>query len=186
MSYIEIIIIAIGLAMDAFAVSICKGLSVGRIRARHAVSVGAWFGGFQALMPLLGYALGISFASIVENIDHWIAFILLGIIGFNMVRESLSKEDVCHSPDFSAKSMFMMAVATSIDALAVGVSFAFLGISIIPATITIGVITAALSIVGLKIGNIFGCRYKAKAEFVGGAVLIIMGIKIVVEHTLLA
>ena len=186
MSYIEILIIAVGLAMDAFAVSICKGLSVGRIRARHAVSVGAWFGGFQALMPLLGYALGISFASIVENIDHWIAFILLGIIGFNMVRESFSKEDVCHSPDFSAKSMFMMAVATSIDALAVGVSFAFLGINIIPAIITIGVITAGLSIVGLKIGNIFGCRYKSKAEFVGGAVLIIMGIKIVIEHTLLA
>ena len=186
MSYIEIIIIAIGLAMDAFAVSICKGLSVGRIRARHAVSVGAWFGGFQALMPLLGYALGISFASIVENIDHWIAFILLGIIGFNMIREALS-DDECEAmhPDFSARSMLMMAIATSIDALAVGVSFAFLHIDIWSAAAIIGVTTFILSVVGLRIGNIFGCRYKSKAELAGGAILMIMGVKIVVEHTLL-
>jgi putative Mn2+ efflux pump MntP len=185
MSYIEIIIIAIGLAMDAFAVSICKGLSVGRIRTRHVVSVGAWFGVFQALMPLLGYALGVSFASTVANIDHWIAFTLLGIIGFNMIRESFSREDVCPSPDFSAKNMFLLAVATSIDALAVGISFAFLGVNILLAIIAIGVITALLSIVGLKIGNLFGCRYKAKAEFVGGAVLMLIGTKILIEHTLL-
>ncbi|MBQ7855567.1 MAG: manganese efflux pump [Alistipes sp.] len=186
MTYLEIVIIAIGLAMDAFAVSVCKGLSVGRIRPKHAASVGLWFGGFQALMPLLGYALGISFADVVASIDHWIAFLLLGAIGANMVRESLSKGDVCHSPDFSAKSMFLMAVATSIDALAVGISFAFLGVNIFQAVATIGIITAILSVIGLKIGNLFGCRYKAKAEFVGGVVLVLMGLKILVEHTLLA
>lgn len=185
MSWIEIFLIAIGLAMDAFAVSICKGLSVGRVRPVHAANVGLWFGGFQALMPLLGYALGISFASIVSSVDHWISFVLLGLIGFNMIRESLSGDQECHSPDFCAKTMFMMAVATSIDALAVGVSFAFLGVNILGAVAVIGVVTALLSIVGLIIGNIFGCRYKSKAEFVGGAVLMLIGIKILVEHTLL-
>ena len=186
MSVIELLLIALGLSMDAFAVSVGKGLSVQKIRPRHSLSVGVWFGGFQALMPLIGYFLGVSFASLVESFDHWIAFVLLGIIGFNMIREAMSNDE-CEAtqPDFSARSMLMMAVATSIDALAVGVSFAFLHIDIWSAASIIGVTTFILSIVGLRIGNIFGCRYKSKAEFAGGAILMIMGVKIVVEHTLL-
>ena len=186
MSVIELLLIALGLSMDAFAVSVGKGLSVQKIRPRHSLSVGVWFGGFQALMPLIGYFLGVSFASLVESFDHWIAFVLLGIIGFNMIREAMSNDE-CEAtqPDFSARSMLMMAVATSIDALAVGVSFAFLHIDIWSAAAIIGVTTFILSIVGLRIGNIFGCRYKSKAEFAGGAILMIMGVKIVVEHTLL-
>ena len=186
MSVIELLLIALGLSMDAFAVSVGKGLSVQKIRPRHSLSVGVWFGGFQALMPLIGYFLGVSFASLVESFDHWIAFVLLGIIGFKMIREAMSNDE-CEAtqPDFSARSMLMMAVATSIDALAVGVSFAFLHIDIWSAAAIIGVTTFILSIVGLRIGNIFGCRYKSKAEFAGGAILMIMGVKIVVEHTLL-
>ena len=186
MGVIELLLIALGLSMDAFAVSVGKGLSVQKIKPRHSLSVGVWFGGFQALMPLVGYFLGVSFASMVESFDHWIAFILLGIIGFNMIREALS-DDECEAmhPDFSARSMLMMAIATSIDALAVGVSFAFLHIDIWSAAAIIGVTTFILSVVGLRIGNIFGCRYKSKAELAGGAILMIMGVKIVVEHTLL-
>ena len=186
MGVVELLLIALGLSMDAFAVSVGKGLSVQKIKPRHSLSVGVWFGGFQALMPLVGYFLGVSFASMVESFDHWIAFILLGIIGFNMIREALS-DDECEAmhPDFSARSMLMMAIATSIDALAVGVSFAFLHIDIWSAAAIIGVATFILSVVGLRIGNIFGCRYKSKAELAGGAILMIMGVKIVVEHTLL-
>ena len=186
MGVVELLLIALGLSMDAFAVSVGKGLSVQKIKPRHSLSVGVWFGGFQALMPLVGYFLGVSFASMVESFDHWIAFILLGIIGFNMIREALSDDEceVTH-PDFSARSMLMMAIATSIDALAVGVSFAFLHIDIWSAAAIIGVTTFILSVVGLRIGNIFGCRYKSKAELAGGAILMIMGVKIVVEHTLL-
>ena len=186
MGVVELLLIALGLSMDAFAVSVGKGLSVQKIKPRHSLSVGVWFGGFQALMPLVGYFLGVSFASMVESFDHWIAFILLGIIGFNMIREALSDDEceVAH-PDFSARSMLMMAIATSIDALAVGVSFAFLHIDIWSAAAIIGVTTFILSVVGLRIGNIFGCRYKSKAELAGGAILMIMGVKIVVEHTLL-
>lgn len=186
MGVVELLLIALGLSMDAFAVSVGKGLSVQKIKPRHSLSVGVWFGGFQALMPLIGYFLGVSFASMVESFDHWIAFILLGIIGFNMIREALSDDEceVTH-PDFSARSMLMMAIATSIDALAVGVSFAFLHIDIWSAAAIIGVTTFILSVVGLRIGNIFGCRYKSKAELAGGAILMIMGVKIVVEHTLL-
>ena len=185
MGVIELLLIALGLSMDAFAVSVGKGLSVQKINPRHSLSVGVWFGGFQALMPLIGYFLGVSFASLVENFDHWIAFVLLGIIGFNMIREALSNDE-CEAahPDFSARTMLMMAIATSIDALAVGVSFAFLHIDIWSAASIIGVTTFILSIVGLRIGNIFGCRYKSKAEFAGGAILMIMGIKILIEHTL--
>ena len=185
MGVLELLLIALGLAMDAFAVSVGKGLSVQKINPRHSLSVGVWFGGFQALMPLIGYFLGVSFASLVENFDHWIAFVLLGIIGFNMIREALSNDE-CEAahPDFSARTMLMMAIATSIDALAVGVSFAFLHIDIWSAASIIGVTTFILSIVGLRIGNIFGCRYKSKAEFAGGAILMIMGIKILIEHTL--
>lgn len=183
MGIVELLIIAVGLSMDAFAVSIGKGLSLRCIKLRHALSVGLWFGGFQALMPLAGYLLGASFASIVADVDHWIAFVLLGVIGGNMIRDSFVKEDDKHDDNFSVRVMFMLAVATSIDALAVGVSFAFLCVKIIPAVITIGVTTFLFSVAGLKIGNVFGSRYKSKAEFIGGLVLVLMGVKILAEHT---
>jgi putative Mn2+ efflux pump MntP len=183
MGYLELLIIAIGLSMDAFAVAIAKGLSVQRITLRHSLCVGSWFGGFQGLMPLIGFYLGGTFSKYVDSVDHWIAFLLLALIGMNMIRESCSREKVTPDPDFSARAMFLMAVATSIDALAVGVSFAFLSVEIWSAVATIGVTTFLLSIIGLKIGNIFGCRYKSKAEFMGGAVLLLLGIKIFIEHT---
>ena len=180
----ELLLIGIGLSMDAFAVSIGKGLSTKCLKPRHYLSVGLWFGGFQALMPIAGFLLGVSFASLVESFDHWIAFVLLGIIGFNMIRESLHSDNCEICPDFSLRSMFMLAIATSIDALAVGISFAFLQIDILPAASIIGITTFILSMIGLRIGNIFGCRYKSKAEFAGGVVLIIIGIKILAEHLL--
>lgn len=183
MSIIELLIIAVGLSMDAFAVSIGKGLSVCNLRPRHSMSVGLWFGGFQALMPLIGYALGASFASMVSEYDHWIAFVLLGIIGANMIKESFSKEEKTDS-DFSVKTMLVMAIATSIDALAIGVSFAFLGVNIFAAAIVIGITTFLFSVAGIKIGNLFGCRYKSKSEFIGGVILIIIGAKILLEHIL--
>lgn len=185
MELLTLIVIAIGLAMDAFAVSIGKGLSVQRIEPRHTMSVGLWFGGFQAFMPLVGYFLGVSFASLVQNIDHWIAFILLGIIGVNMIREATAKDECeCENvtSDFSTRKMLLLAIATSIDALAVGVSFAFLGVNIWQAVTMIGVITMILSMIGLRIGNIFGCRYKSKAEIFGGCILLMMGCKILIEH----
>ena len=184
MSITDLLLIAVGLSMDAFAVSIGKGLSVAKVRPRYALTVGIWFGGFQALMPIVGYYLGTSFADLVESVDHWIAFVLLGIIGFNMIHESLSKGCERGSDDFSPKAMLPLAVATSIDALAVGVSLAFLKEPIFTSAVAIGITTALLSAVGLYIGNIFGCKYKSKAEFMGGAVLILIGIKILVEHTL--
>ena len=183
MSYLELFIIAVGLSMDAFAVSIAKGLSVCRIAPRHSLCVGSWFGGFQALMPLVGFYLGVTFSRFVTSVDHWRAFFLLGFIGMNMIRESFSREEVAPDPDFSVRTMFVMAVATSIDALAVGISFAVLSVDIWSAVAIIGATTFLLSIVGLKIGNIFGCRYKTKAEFFGGAVLLLLGVKILVEHT---
>ena len=182
MSFIELIMIAVGLSMDAFAVAIGKGLSVERVRPHQALVTGVWFGGFQALMPVIGFFLGISFASFVQSVDHWVAFILLGVIGFNMIHESFSKECEKSSADFSARAMFPLAVATSIDALAVGISFAFLNEAILPAATTIGITTLIFSAVGIYIGNAFGCRYKSKAEFLGGAVLIMMGVKILIEH----
>ena len=184
MSITDLLLIAVGLSMDAFAVSIGKGLSVAKVRPRYALTVGVWFGGFQALMPIVGYYLGTSFADLVESVDHWIAFVLLGIIGFNMIHESLSKGCERSDADFSVKAMALLAVATSIDALAVGVSLAFLKEPIFASAAAIGITTALLSAVGLYIGNIFGCKYKSKAEFMGGAVLILIGIKILVEHTL--
>jgi putative Mn2+ efflux pump MntP len=183
MHFVELIIIAIGVSMDAFAVSICKGLSVRRLRPGHMISAAAWFGGFQALMPLIGYYLGVSFADFVADFDHWIAFVLLGIIGGKMIKEALEKDEECeYSPDFSTKTMFTLAVATSIDALAVGVTFAFLHVDIVPAVSFIGVITFVLSMIGVKIGNIFGVKYKSKAELAGGITLILMGTKILLEH----
>lgn len=185
MGNLELFIIAIGLSMDAFAVAIAKGLSVRAVTLRHLLCVGGWFGGFQALMPLMGFYLGVTFSKFVSNVDHWIAFLLLGLIGVNMIRESASCEKVVPDPDFSVRTMFLMAVATSIDALAVGVSFAVLSVDIWSAITIIGITTFVLSIVGLKIGNIFGCHYRSKAEFVGGFILLLLGIKILVEHTIL-
>lgn len=181
MGIFELLFIAVGLSMDAFAVSIGKGLSVQHLRLRHSLSVGGWFGGFQALMPLAGYCLGASFASVVANFDHWIAFALLGIIGFNMIREACSHDENIN-PDFSIKTMLIMAVATSIDALAVGISFAFLGVNIFTAAAVIGITTFTFSIAGLKIGNLFGSRYKSKAEIAGGITLVFIGTKILIEH----
>lgn len=183
MGIVELFVVALGLAMDAFAVSICKGLSVNKINWKHSVIAGLYFGGFQAAMPIIGYLLGSSFKDYIENFDHWIAFGLLLIIGGNMIRESLSKDNEELDGSFSFKSMFPLAIATSIDALAVGVTFALLpDVEIVPAISFIGIITFALSAVGVKIGNIFGEKYKSKAEFVGGVVLIIMGLKILLEH----
>ena len=180
----EILIIAVGVSMDAFAVSICKGLSVRTLQPKHAALTALWFGGFQALMPLIGYYMGVSFADFVSSVDHWIAFILLGIIGGNMIKESFAKDECEHSPDFSAKAMFPMAVATSIDALAIGVSLAFLRADIWSSVLIIGLITGAFSAVGVCLGKFFGCRFKSGAEFVGGFILVAMGLKILLEHTL--
>jgi len=182
MSLASLFIISVGLSMDACAVAICKGLAMQKSSFRKSLLVGLWFGGFQALMPAIGYLLGSQFEKYIVNIDHWIAFILLGIIGGNMIKEALSKEEECADASLAAKDMFLLAVATSIDALAVGVTFAFLQVQIIPAVLFIGIITFILSTLGVKIGNIFGCRFKSKAELAGGIILIIMGTKILLEH----
>lgn len=182
MGLFELFILALGLSMDAFAVSICKGLSVSRLQPRHMVICGLYFGGFQALMPLIGWVLGSQFQSLIVSIDHWIAFALLGIIGINMIREALSHEEEEADPDFSFKSMLPMAIATSIDALAVGVTFAFLDVQIVPAVSFIGVTTFICSAIGVKVGNVFGTKFKSKAEFLGGLVLVCLGIKILIEH----
>lgn len=182
MSVIELLVLALGLSMDAFAVSICKGLSVPKLQAKHCLICGVYFGGFQALMPLIGWALGIRFQSMITNIDHWIAFMLLAVIGANMIKESFSKEEECPDASFGFKTMLTLAVATSIDALAVGVTFAFLNVSIVPAVLLIGATTFVCSAVGVKIGNVFGNRFQSKAEFLGGLVLIAIGLKILIEH----
>lgn len=168
--------------MDAFAVSVCKGLSVRRLRPRHALLCGAYFGGFQALMPVAGWLLGRQFEALIKSFDHWIAFALLALIGGNMVREALKNEEESLNASFSPKAMLPLAVATSIDALAVGVTFAFLEVSIVPAVSVIGVTTFALSAAGVKIGNVFGAKYKSRAELAGGIVLILLGVKILIEH----
>ncbi len=181
MNLLELFIVAIGLSMDACAVSVCKGLSVRQVKPRHACIVGAYFGGFQALMPLIGFVLGVQFQRYIVSIDHWIAFILLLLIGINMIRESRSDAETMDD-SFSFSAMLPLAIATSIDALAVGVTFAFLQVDIIPAILFIGCTTFVLSAIGLNIGNIFGVRYKARAELCGGIVLILMGCKILLEH----
>ena len=187
MGLLEILVIAVGLSMDAFAVSICKGLSVCKVRPKNAVSVALWFGGFQALMPVLGFFLGVSFADFVASVDHWIAFVLLGIIGGHMLKEAFENEESCQvDPDFSFKTMLAMAVATSIDAFAVGVSFAFLQVNIWIAVLLIGLTTGVLSAVGIYLGNMFGSLYKSKAEFAGGFILVAMGVKILLEHLIKA
>ena len=185
MSLWELFIIAVGLSMDAFAVSICKGLSVQKVCPRHCLTAGIYFGGFQAIMPLLGYLLGTQCQALITSVDHWIAFILLGLIGVNMIRESRSEEEKLDGC-FSCKAMLPLAVATSIDALAVGVTFAFLKVQIIPAVSFIGITTVVISCAGVLIGNRFGAKYKSKAEIAGGIVLILMGVKILLEHTILA
>ena len=182
MNLVSLFLIAVGLSMDAFAVSICKGLAMQKITIKKALIVGLWFGGFQGLMPAIGYLLGTQFEKYITNIDHWIAFVLLFIIGGNMIKEALSKEEEDANDSLAFKEMLLLALATSIDALAVGVNFAFLKVQIIPAVSFIGVITFTLSAIGVKIGNIFGSRYKSKAEFAGGIILILMGCKILLEH----
>lgn len=182
MGMMELFLIAVGLSMDAFAVAVCKGLALRKVNLGQMALVGLWFGGFQALMPLAGYFVGVQFKEQITAIDHWIAFVLLAIIGGNMIRESLSKEEECPDASLSVKAMLPMAVATSIDALAVGITFAFLQVNIVPAVSFIGVITFLLSFVGVKVGNVFGAKYKSRAELCGGIVLIAMGTKILLDH----
>lgn len=185
MSFIELVLIAVGLSMDAFAVAICKGLSVQKLGWKHYLTVGAWFGGFQALMPTLGYLLGTTFERYITSVDHWVAFVLLCLIGGSMLKEGLAKEEEEKEEraGFDFKSMLLLAVATSIDALAVGITFALLpDVNIFSAVGLIGTITFCLSAVGLKVGNIFGLKYKSKAEVAGGVILILIGVKILLEH----
>lgn len=188
MGFIELFLIALGLSMDAFAVSICKGLSMKKATLGKAGIVGAYFGIFQAVMPLIGYFIGIQFEQQIKSIDHWIAFVLLGVIGVNMIRGALKDDDIevvspkAPDTDLSFKTMIVLAVATSIDALAVGVTFAFLSTSILPAVSVIGITTFLLSVIGVKIGSVFGSKFKTKAEVFGGVILVAIGLKILLEH----
>lgn len=184
MSLTELFIIAVGLSMDAFAVSVCKGLAMKKCTVKKACIVGLYFGVFQAGMPLAGYFLGVQFKDVITSVDHWIAFVLLGIIGANMVRESIGSCDECETENDSldVKTMIGLSVATSIDALAVGVTFAFLSVDIVPAVSFIGIVTFTISVAGVKIGNVFGNKYKSKAELAGGIILILMGAKILLDH----
>ena len=187
MGLIELFILAVGLSMDAFAVSVCKGLSLGKIKTKHMCIAGAWFGGFQALMPLIGYFAGRFLSDFVTNYSHWIAFILLSFIGGKMMIEAIREwneeetVDVMDAP-LDHKNMLVLAVATSIDALAVGITFAFLDTPIIEAITIIGITTMVISIIGVVVGNFFGSRYKSKAEFIGGLILVLLGLKILLEH----
>ena len=184
MGFFELFLIGIGLSMDAFAVAICKGLGMERINKRDALLLALFFGGFQALMPLTGYLLGSRFASYIERWDHWIAFVLLAFIGSSMIRESREQEEeeIEHGGSIRYRELFTLAVATSIDALAVGVSFAFLGVHIAPAVTLIGCTTFVLTLAGVWVGNLFGSRYKSRAELTGGIILILIGVKILLEH----
>ena len=192
MGIIELLLLAIGLSMDAFAVSICKGLATYELKKKHMLITGLWFGGFQALMPLIGYFLGTTFEKYVTTVDHYIAFVLLAAIGVNMIKESREKDEAeedCGCSSFAFKTMFVMAVATSIDALAAGISlamdlkgnntYAYLAVTFI------GIITFTLSAIGVKIGNVYGAKWKSKAEFAGGIILIALGTKILIEHLFL-
>lgn len=182
MGTIEILLISIGLAMDAFAVSICKGLSKKKMNWKNAIIIGLYFGIFQAGMPILGYFLGSTFERFITNIDHWIAFTLLTGIGFDMLKEAFSKESENSNDKVDFKTMIILSIATSIDALAVGITFACLKTKIIVPAITIGIITFLMSVIGVKIGNKFGDKYEKKAEIMGGVILILLGIKILLEH----
>lgn len=183
MDFLSLLIIAVGLSMDAFAVSICKGLSMSTMSWRRAAVAGLWFGGFQALMPLVGYFVGVQFAGLIADFDHWIAFALLVLIGVQMIVESRKNNEKCDC-DFSFRSMLLLSLATSIDALAVGVSFAFLDVDIWRAVAVIGVVTFLFSVAGVKVGNMFGAKYKSGSELIGGLILIVIGIKILLEHLL--
>ena len=183
----ELLLLALGVSMDAFAVSICKGLAMKRATIKEGLTCGIWFGGFQAMMPLMGFFLGTLFASAIRAIDHWVAFVLLAFIGANMLKEAFEKDCGCcgeeHDADLSVKTMFVMAVATSIDALAVGISLAMAGdVNIVTAVILIGAFTCGMSTLGVKIGNVFGSRFEKKAQFAGGFILILLGTKILLEH----
>lgn len=182
MSLLVLMGTAMGLSMDAFAVAICKGVAIKKITIKECAIVGAWFGGFQALMPLIGYFLGVQFKDKIEAVGDWIAFILLALIGINMIREAFSKDDDATDASLAPQKMVLLAIATSIDALAVGVTFAVLNVNIFIATSLIGIFTFLLSAIGVKIGNVFGEKYKTKAELVGGIILIMLGIKILFEH----
>ena len=187
MNFFELLLIAVSMSMDAFAVSICKGLSVRKVTPKQCLAVGGWFGGFQALMPLIGFFLGTLFAEAIQAIDHWVAFVLLGFIGVNMLKEAFCKEeegcDCDHNADLSFKTMFVMAIATSIDALAVGISLAMAGnVNIFTAVLLIGLFTCLMSAVGVKVGNVFGSKFEKKAQMAGGVILILLGLKILLEH----
>ena len=178
----SILLTGFALSMDAFAVSVCKGLAMPKCTFKKAAIVGLWFGGFQALMPAIGYILGEQFQEAIASIDHWIAFVLLALIGGNMIHEALDNDEEEADASLDVKTMFLLAVATSIDALAIGITFAFLKVNIIPAVCFIGIVTFIISFAGVKIGNVFGARYKNKAEIVGGVILILLGLKILLEH----
>lgn len=182
MSLLSLFVLAVGLSMDAFAVSVCKGLALKRITMKQAGLVGLWFGGFQAGMPLLGYILGAQFKDRITAIDHWIAFVLLAFIGGNMIKEALFSQEEEADASLATRTMFLLAVATSIDALAVGVTFAFLKVNILAAVSFIGVVTFTFSTAGVWVGSIFGTKYKARAELAGGIILILLGVKILLEH----
>lgn len=179
----EILLLAVGLSMDAFAVSICKGLSMKKATLKSQMICGLWFGSFQAIMPLAGFYLGTLFAGAIAAFDHWVAFGLLALVGINMLREALDPEQEEHDADLSVKTMLILAIATSIDALAVGISLAMAGnVRIFPTVGLIGATTCVLSAVGVKVGNVFGSRYEKKAEAVGGVILILLGVRILLEH----
>ena len=186
MGIIELLVLAVGVSMDAMAVSVCKGLAMKKATFKNAMTCGIWFGGFQALMPLIGFYLGTIFADAIRKFDHWVAFILLGIIGINMLKEALEKGDSCsvQDADLSFKTMLLMAIATSIDALAVGISLAMVleGGQIFLAVLLIGIMTCSLSALGVKIGNVFGCKFEKKAQIAGGVILLLLGTKILLEH----
>ena len=184
----ELLLLALGVSMDAFAVSICKGLAMPKATLKAGLTCGIWFGGFQAMMPLIGFFLGTLFADAIQAVDHWVAFVLLAIIGVNMLKEAFEKEDGCEccqesDADLSVRTMFLMAVATSIDALAVGISLAMAGnVDIYSAVILIGLFTCGMSTMGVKIGNVFGSRFEKKAQLAGGVILVLLGLKILLEH----
>jgi len=192
MGLITLLLLAVGLSMDAFAVSVCKGLAMPKASIKGCLICGLWFGGFQALMPIIGYLLGSRFEKYIESIAPWVAFALLALIGFNMIREAMSKDEEKAEAGLDIKTMFLMAVATSIDALAVGITFAMVPVKLIAAgsatanamlaAVLIGITTFIFSFVGVKVGNLFGIKYKSKAEFAGGLILILLGVKILLEH----
>ena len=182
MGILEILLIGVGLAMDAFAVSICKGLAMKKIDWKKAIIIGLYFGIFQGVMPIIGYFLGTTFQSLVTSMDHWIAFVLLALIGGNMIKEAFDYESEGCNDNIDFRTMLVLAIATSIDALAVGITFAFLKTNLLVAVLVIGIITFILSLIGVKIGNKFGSKYESKAELVGGIILILMGLKILLEH----